>query len=275
MLVLDLPPRADAVVERRVEQPELLGGVRAEHDRSSTTAKRCDPVDALRLEVLIADRERLVDDQDLGIDAHREREREPQIHARRVRPHRLVDEVAELGERDHLLEERVGVGQGKEGGIHARVVAAGELGMEPGAELQNRGHATAHVEPAGRGRRRAGQEREQRRFSRAVLADHADRFARRDRQVDIAQRPELLVQRSPQQPLARAVQWSRVHAERLAELLGGDDSCRLHRDQTRSESSPRARVKIVAPRPKTATLTVASQSSRAPSGTTPWSNTSR
>ena len=61
-------------------------------------------VEALVREALVADGEHLVDEQHVGIDVDRDGEPEPHVHAGRVRLHRRVDEVLELGELDDLVE---------------------------------------------------------------------------------------------------------------------------------------------------------------------------
>ena len=66
--------------------------------------KREDPAEALPLERLVADGEDLVEQQDVGIEERGDREAEPHRHPRRVRAHRPVDRVLELGEGDDLVE---------------------------------------------------------------------------------------------------------------------------------------------------------------------------
>ena len=59
---------------------------------------------ALALEVLVADGEHLVDDQDVGVDVDGDGEPESDVHAGRVVLHRRVDEALEPGEVDDLVE---------------------------------------------------------------------------------------------------------------------------------------------------------------------------
>ena len=54
--------------------------------------------DALVLEIGIADRQRLVDDQHVGTHRGGDAERQPDLHAARVDAQRLVEVVADLGE---------------------------------------------------------------------------------------------------------------------------------------------------------------------------------
>ena len=60
--------------------------------------------EALLLEVRVADGEHLVDEQDLGLEVRRDREREAQVHARRVALDRRVEELRRPGELDDLVE---------------------------------------------------------------------------------------------------------------------------------------------------------------------------
>ena len=93
--------------------------------------------------------EHLVDEEDLGLDVDGQREGEPRVHARRVVLHLVVDERLELGERDDLVEDLRDVAprQAEDRPVQEEVLAAGEVGVESGAELEERGDAAglAHV----------------------------------------------------------------------------------------------------------------------------------
>ena len=54
----------------------------------------------------VADREHLVDDQDLGVEVRRDRERQPDVHPARVALHGRVDELLDPAELDDLVELR-------------------------------------------------------------------------------------------------------------------------------------------------------------------------
>src|SRR4051812_3454133 len=60
-------------------------------------------LERLALEARVADRQRFVDQEDVRVHVDRHREREPPVHARRVRLHRHVHELLELGELDDLV----------------------------------------------------------------------------------------------------------------------------------------------------------------------------
>ena len=88
--------RAEALDGRRI--------VGDEHDRSATLLELEDLAEALALELLVADREHLVEQQHVDLEVRGDREAEPHVHARGVRSHGDVDEPLELRERDDLLE---------------------------------------------------------------------------------------------------------------------------------------------------------------------------
>ena len=60
--------------------------------------------EAAALELDVADRQHLVDEQDLGLHVGGDGEAEAQVHARRVALHRGVHELLEPGEGDDLVE---------------------------------------------------------------------------------------------------------------------------------------------------------------------------
>ena len=78
------------------------------NDQQSRTGfpEVADAVEALVLEVRIADRERFVDDQDVGPHCGGDAEGQAHLHAARVHPHRLVDVLADLGEGLDLGHQR-------------------------------------------------------------------------------------------------------------------------------------------------------------------------
>src|SRR5206468_10343120 len=68
----------------------------------------------------------------------------------------------------------------------------GEVGMEACAQLEQRPDRAAHLEPSAGRREDARDEAQQRRLTRSVPADEADRGSRLDVQRDVPQRPDLL-----------------------------------------------------------------------------------
>ena len=106
--------------------------VRDERDGLTLLAKREDAVDALALKGLVADREDLVEEQDLRVHVDGDRETEPHVHARGVRADRQVDEALQLAELDDLVEAAVDLVllEAVDRRAEVDVVAAGEVLVE-------------------------------------------------------------------------------------------------------------------------------------------------
>ena len=89
------------------EERHVVHGVRAEEDGRAAVVDLADPVDALLLEIAVTDRQRLVHHQHIGVDVGGHRKGQPHGHPGRVALDGVVDEVAELGEVDDVVEPRL------------------------------------------------------------------------------------------------------------------------------------------------------------------------
>ena len=121
-------------------------------DEQQGGAARQDLLDAghrLGLERRIADGEGFVHDQDVGLDVHLHGEREPQGHARTVGLDRLFDVIADVGEGDDVVHDRVDAGalKAEDGAVDVDVLAAGQFRIEAGAQLQQVGEVGANEGP--------------------------------------------------------------------------------------------------------------------------------
>ncbi len=128
----------------------------------------------------IAHRQHLVDDQDLGLEVRGHGERQPHVHAAGVVLHGRVDELFDFGERDDLVELPFDFRplHAEDRAVQEDVLAAGQLGMEAGADFEERSDAADDARAAARRRRDARQNLQQRRLARAVAADDADDLSR-------------------------------------------------------------------------------------------------
>ena len=145
-----------AVIASPVEPQRLVAEVldqvqrvRDQQDRLVAAAELGELVQALHGEALVADRQHFVDQQHVGIDVDRHREAEPHVHARRVGLDRRVDEVLQLGELDDLVEALLDLAlrQAEHDAVDEDVLAAGDLGVEAGAELDQRRDAAVDRRP--------------------------------------------------------------------------------------------------------------------------------
>src|SRR5580765_8029882 len=106
--------------------------MRNEDDRAAVPVEVANSVDALALEGSVADREDLVQQQDVGIEMRRDRKAEAHEHPGRVGANRNVDEVLELRELHDLVEALADVRalEPEDRAVQEDVLAPGEVGME-------------------------------------------------------------------------------------------------------------------------------------------------
>ena len=151
--------------------------------------------EALPLEIGIADREDLVDEEDLRLEMRGDGERESEVHPARVALDRSIDELFDLRKGDDLVEfpADLGPAHAEDRAVEVNVFASGELGMESRADFQERAHASVDLGGAVRRLRDPGQDLQQRALPRSVAADDSDHLALADFEVDVAQRPEQIV----------------------------------------------------------------------------------
>jgi len=133
-----------------------------EDDRLRASRQLQHPGPALLAEDLVAGGEDLVEEEDVGVDGRRDREPETGPHPGRVGLDRRVDELTDVGEVDDriLAADHLVVGDPHERAGQHDVVAAVEVLVEAGAELEEAGDVAADVD------------RSQGALARAVRPDH-------------------------------------------------------------------------------------------------------
>src|SRR5262249_19583828 len=151
---------------------------------------------------------------------------ETHVHPGRVGPDGQVDEAFELGEGDDLVQLLADVHalEPEDRAVEIDVLPPGEVGVEAGAELEQRADATADVDPPRRRLDDPSEQPEQRRLPRAVPADDADRTAGLDADRDVAKGDDLLAGEPPsgEREVLQRPHRLRVHAERAARPLDDD-----------------------------------------------------
>jgi hypothetical protein len=128
----------------------------ADQDHGSTFAgDLAHLAETLLLERRVSDSEYLVDQQDVRVEVRGDREREAEAHSAGVPLHRRLDELFELRECDDLVElpRDLAPPHPEDGAVEVDVLAARELGVEAGADLEQRAHLAAdHCAPGRRWR---------------------------------------------------------------------------------------------------------------------------
>jgi len=162
--------------------------------RSSALRHLAHLAQALLLELRVADGEHLVHDQDLRVQVGGHGEGEAHVHAAGVALHGGVQELFHAGEVHDGVELTLDLLalHAQDGAVQVDVLAAGQLRVEAGADLQEASHATIHDDLAGGGLGDAGEDLEQGGFARAVSPDNAHHVALLHVEGDVLQRPDSL-----------------------------------------------------------------------------------
>jgi len=122
--------------------------VRDEKQRDSPGDELVDHPGAFELESRVPDGERLIDDQDVRVDVGGHRKSQPQHHAAGVRLDRLLHEIADLRKRGDGLEASGDLppAEPEHGAVEEDVLPPGKIGVEAGAQFQQRGHPSSHLQ---------------------------------------------------------------------------------------------------------------------------------
>ena len=123
-----------------------------EQDRAALAGDVLHLAQALALEVSVADGEHLVDEQDVRLEVGGDGEAEPHVHAARVVLDRRVEERPTPAN-STISSNCVAIScaaHAEDRAVEEDVLAAGQLGVEPGADLEQRADAAVDVDRARR-----------------------------------------------------------------------------------------------------------------------------
>src|SRR5262245_54863566 len=111
-----------------------------QQDRLTALLERPDAIKRFELKACIANSQRFVDDQDIRIDAGRDRKGQASLHATRIRSKGLIDEIFQFGKRDDLVETLGNLcsGKAKAHAAEKHVLPAGVLEMKSCSQFKDR-----------------------------------------------------------------------------------------------------------------------------------------
>ncbi len=187
------PDGAAAVVQH------LLPNVRDEEHGLSRLPELLDPRVAFPLELLVADREGLVHEEDVRLDVGRDRKRETGRHPGRVGAHRRIDELFDLRPLDDPPHAplHLAAGEAQQRPLQHDVLAPGQLTVEAEAELEQRRDPADDEDPPCARRHHSGDQLQERALARAVPPDHPDGLAGLHLEGEVAQRLEFVEEEPP------------------------------------------------------------------------------
>ena len=208
-------------------------------------------VEALSLELLVAHRQHLVDEQDVGLHVHGDGEAETHVHAAGVVLDGVVDELGQPAELDDLLGDRGDLlaREAEDRAVERDVLPPRHVRVEAGTELDEGRHSPL------RGDRALGRavdpadHLQQGRLARSVVADEPVDGALGDLQADVAHCPEVLgiARAAADDALLDGVASVGVPQEPLADPLQVDGVAGRRTHQSSSPMSSDVRSKTVNP----------------------------
>ncbi len=206
------------------EEPEVMA---RDERRAARPAQGPEKLVALGDELAVARRERLIEDQDLGVERREGREREPRLHARAVGRERLIRVLADSGEVEDLVHVPFEIPGAlpQEERVHAGVLPAREVGVKPCPELEDARDLAVHGDLTRRGPELSREELEERALSSPVDADDPYRLAAVNLELEVLERPEgFVVHTTECEDLAKSVARPVIEPITLSELgrLYGD-----------------------------------------------------
>ena len=169
--------------------------MRAKQNGRAAVLQLHDAVERLARKGAVAYRQRLVDDQDVGLDAGGNGKREAHVHAARIGFDRLLDEGRDARKVDDRVVALVDFGcfQAQHRRVQIDVFTPGELGIETGTQFQQGGHPAPHRHRARGWRQGAAHRLQQGRLAGAVAPDQAQYLAARQLEADVVQSDEFAV----------------------------------------------------------------------------------
>ncbi|MNM95495.1 hypothetical protein D3C81_1079440 [compost metagenome] len=147
--------KQDGMVRERTDRLLI---VRHQQQRAAVGTQRLHLLETALLEKCIAHRQRFVDDEDVRLHLSLHCERQSQHHAAGVSPHRLVNEVADVGEGGDGIEalHHLALGETQDHAVENDVLTPGEVRIEAAAQFQQRGDTAIDPRRASGGGQRAG-----------------------------------------------------------------------------------------------------------------------
>ncbi len=135
--------------------------------------------EAFFLECGVADGEDFVDEQDFGLEVRGDGEGQAHLHAGGIMLERAYRESARLRRRPRFRRTcgRFRPAHAQDGAAEENVFAAGQLGMEAGADFEQAADAPVNFRETGGGAGDASEQFEQGGLACAVASDEADDFA--------------------------------------------------------------------------------------------------
>ena len=189
------------------QTPHRIQIVRNIQKRRSSRQKLLHTALAPLAELIVADRQNLIDNQDIRLNHRRHRESKPRLHTGRIILNRRIQEFLDLGEFDYLikmsLHELPAVPQHSP--VQENILPGCHFEVKARAQLDHRSDRPAHPHRPAVRLQNPRDRLEERGLARPVPADQPPRLALLHMKVHILQREELLEHELPLRHLDRVL----------------------------------------------------------------------
>ena len=174
------------------ERFDLVHRVRAEKNGCAAVTQTQNAVEGLAGKLAVAHRQGFVNHQDVGFDAGGQRKRQSHEHAGGVGFNRAVNEHANAGKSDDLVQPlgQLLAAQTHQRAVQQQVLAAGELGVKTCPQFEQRSNAAGHPHLPHTGRQRATEDLQQCGFAGTIGPHQADDLTALDLEIHRMKRPE-------------------------------------------------------------------------------------
>ena len=121
--------------------------MRNDNDRRSFPFDFTKPVKTFCLKIHISDRKNLVYQQNVCIDINGNRKRQTHIHSGRIRPHRIINILFQLGKFDNIVQSDINLfaRKSKYGSIDIYILTSTHIRMKPSSQLDQTGNSSTHL----------------------------------------------------------------------------------------------------------------------------------
>ena len=125
---------------------DLTKAMRDNNHRSACSTQVVQVLVALSLELLVPNRDHLIDDEDLRANHDSDRETQSDVHPAGEVLKGGINVLPDVSELDDLVNEEVDLtlGESKDGCVEPDVLPPGQLRVESGADLQKSGDTPIH-----------------------------------------------------------------------------------------------------------------------------------
>src|SRR5579875_288593 len=185
---------------------------------------------AFGAESLVTNRKRFIHNQNISVGMCADGKSKARCHAARIEFHRLIKEIADVGESGDIGKPGFdgGAPHPQYGAANQSILAACQLMIKAGTKSKNRRDPAIDFHLAMGWQGNAADDLQQSGFSSAIAANDADPFTAANIEADVPQDPVLMIELfpMPEDRLLELIVAAHIELERLADAITANDKIR-------------------------------------------------